>query len=120
MTQFDPSRSLEDIRQEVSCFAKERNWEQFHSPRNLLLAVVSEIGELADIVRWLGDECESIPDDKQDAWQDELADVLILLIRLADRSGVDLVQAFDKKFAKVHQKYPVDKFHSSNKKYDEI
>lgn len=119
MTHFDPSRSLEDIRTEVADFATERNWNQFHSPRNLLLALISEVGELADIVRWLGDECERIPDDKTDDWQDELADVFILLIRLADRSGVDLVQAFDHKFAQIKEKYPADKFYGNSKKYNE-
>ncbi len=111
--------SLEAIRQRVSDFAKERDWEQFHSPRNLLLAVISEIGEVAEIVRWLGDDDPAIPPERQEDWEDELADVLILLIRLADRSGVDLSSAFEHKFKKVEAKYPKDKFYGSNKKYNE-
>ena len=118
MTKFS-SGSLESIRQRVSNFAKERNWEQYHSPRNLLLAVMSEIGEVAEIVRWLGDSEAGIPADKQEDWADELADVLILLIRLADRSGVDLVKAFEHKFKKVEAKYPVEEFYGSNRKYNE-
>ena len=118
MTDFKDT-SLEQIRQEVSNFAKERDWEQFHSPRNLLLALISEMGEVAEIVRWLGDEDPAIPEDRREDWSDELADVFILLIRLADRSGVDLVQAFEDKFKKVKTKYPVDKFYGSNKKYNE-
>lgn len=118
MTNFS-NLDLEQIRQRVSQFAKDRDWEQYHSPRNLLLAVISEIGEVAEIVRWLGDSDPAIPEDKQEDWEDELADVLILLIRLADRSGVDLSKAFEHKFAKVEEKYPVEKFYGSNKKYNE-
>lgn len=111
--------SLETIRQRVSAFARERDWEQYHSPRNLLLAVISEIGEVADIVRWLGDSEPTIPPDRREDWEDELADVLILLIRLADQSQVDLSAAFERKFEKVEAKYPKDKFYGSNKKYNE-
>ncbi len=118
MTEFKDI-SLEHIRQQVSNFAKERDWEQFHSPRNLLLAVISEIGEVAELVRWLGDDDPAIPEDKREDWADELADVFILLVRLADRSGVDLGQAFEHKFKKVEAKYPKDKFYGSNKKYNE-
>ena len=118
MTTFSEG-SLEQIRKRVSDFAAERDWEQYHSPRNLLLAVISEIGEVAEIVRWLGDSDPAIPADKQEDWEDELADVLILLIRLADRSGVDLVKAFEHKFEKVETKYPVEKFYGSNRKYNE-
>lgn len=113
------SRDFEDIRNEVAQFAQERDWDQFHSPRNLLLALVGEVGEVAEIVRWQGDHDPAIPVDKQEEWADELADVLTLLVRLADRSGVDLTAAFAHKLAKARAKYPVDGFKGSNRKYDE-
>ena len=112
-------RSLEDIRKEIAQFAHERDWEQFHSPRNLLLALMSEVGEAAEIVRWQGDREPPIPDDKRADWSDELADIFILLIRLADQSGVDLTTAFAQKLAKARAKYPVERFKGSNRKYDE-
>jgi dCTP diphosphatase len=112
-------RSLESIRREVAEFATERDWEQYHSPRNLLLALVSEVGEAAEILRWAGDADQTIPADKRDAWADELADVFILLVRLADRSGVDLATAFQAKLAKARAKYPIEAFKGSNRKYDE-
>jgi NTP pyrophosphatase (non-canonical NTP hydrolase) len=118
MTSFK-DLSIEAIRQEVSDFAKERDWEQFHSIRNLLFAVISEVGEAADIVRWLGDSEDKIPDDRREDWADELADILILLSRLADRSGVDLGAAFEHKFKKVAEKYPKDAFYGSNRKYSD-
>src|SRR3954467_7953027 len=93
-------RSLEDIRREVATFADERDWEQFHSPRNLLLALVGEVGEAAEILRWQGDASPAVPADKAEDWADELADVLTLLVRLADRSGVDLTAAFARKLEK--------------------
>jgi len=112
-------RSLESIRQDVARFAADRDWDQFHSVRNLLLAVVSEIGEVAELVRWVGDTEPAVPAERQGDWEDEIADVFILLVRLADRSGVDLTQAFARKLAKAGAKYPVDKFKGSARKYNE-
>ncbi|MEK7413083.1 MAG: nucleotide pyrophosphohydrolase [Planctomycetota bacterium] len=112
---FTP-RCLNDIRAECAQFAAERDWEQFHSVRNLLLAVVSEVGELADVVRWTGDTQPTITPDNRAAWEAELSDVFILLIRLADRSGVDLTTAFAKKLQQAREKYPVDQFKGSSRK----
>ena len=112
-------RSLESIRQEVAQFAQERDWDQFHSPRNLLFALMGEVGEVAEIVRWQGDNDPTIPADKREDWDDEIADVFTLLVRLADRSGVDLTAAFERKLAKARLKYPPDQFRGSSRKYDE-
>ena len=112
-------RDFEDIRREVAQFADERDWAQFHSPRNLLLALVGEVGEVAEIVRWQGDGDPAIPAAKREDWAAELADVLTLLVRLADRSGVDLTAAFAAKLAKARLKYPVERFKGSSRKYDE-
>lgn len=112
---FTP-RCLDSIRAEAAEFANERDWEQFHSPRNLLLAVVSEVGELAEVVRWSGDREPAITDANRQDWEDELADVFILLVRLADRSGVDLTAAFARKLQKAREKYPVDQFKGSARK----
>lgn len=114
------SRDLEDVRRAVQAFADERDWQQFHTPRNLLLALVGEVGELAEIVRWQGDADPAIPPDKVQDWADEIADVFILLVRLADRSGVDLTAAFARKIAIAGAKYPAERFRGSNRKYDEV
>ncbi len=115
---FSP-RCLESIRAEIQAFADERDWEQFHTPRNLLLAVMSELGEAADLIRWQGDADPAIPADKRQAWEDELADVFTLLLRLADRSEVDLTTAFARKLEIARSKYPTERFRGSNRKYDE-
>jgi NTP pyrophosphatase (non-canonical NTP hydrolase) len=117
VTGFSPD-SCEDLRRLVAAFADERDWERFHTPRNLLLALMSEIGEAADIVRWQGDADPAIPADRRQDWAHELADCAILLIRLADRSGVDLPAAVREKLAIAGAKYPADAFRGSNRKYD--
>ena len=119
MPQFAHHLTLEQIRQRVAQFASDRDWDQFHSPRNLLLAVTSEVGEAADIVRWQGDNDPAIPPERAQEWADELADIFTLLVRLADRSGVDLCTAFERKLAIAEEKYPVDQFKGSNRKYNE-
>lgn len=115
MGRFASHPTLEDLRRLAEDFATERNWEQFHSIRNLLLALISEVGELAEVVRWAGDASDPLADRRQD-WADELGDVFILLVRLADRSGVDLTTAFVEKLAKAGRKYPVERFYGSNAK----
>ncbi|MHC5067553.1 MAG: MazG-like family protein [Planctomycetota bacterium] len=119
MTAFSAEHSLEDLRQRVAAFADARDWQRFHSPRNLLLALISEVGEAAEILRWQGDSEPSIPADKRAAWDAEIADILILLIRLADRSGVDLETAFLSKLAEADRKYPADEFRGCARKYNE-
>lgn len=116
---FTNTTTLEELRQAAEQFATERDWEQFHSPRNLLLALVAEVGEACEVVRWLGDGGERIPAEKQQDWADELADILILLIRLADRSGVDLPAAFTRKLAIAAARYPAEQFRGSARKYNE-
>jgi dCTP diphosphatase len=118
MPQFS-HRDVEDLRATIQAFADEREWERFHSPRNLLLALMSEVGEMADVVRWQGDAEPAIPANKTQEWADELADAAILLIRLADRTGVDLAPAIERKLGIAGEKYPVDRFKGSNRKYNE-
>ncbi len=116
---WNPDIRLEHLRAAAEAFAAERDWEQFHTPRNLLLAVVSEVGEAAELLRWQGDADPAVPPERMQDWSDELADILILLIRLADRSGVDLGAAFEHKLAQAGLKYPADAFRGSNRKYNE-
>lgn len=102
----------------VHDFAAAREWEPFHTPRNLLLALTSEVGEAAEIVRWQGDREPAIPAEQQQAWAHELADIQILLLRLAEVSGVNLSQAFRDKLAIADQRYAVEQFKGSSRKYN--
>ena len=119
---FSESPSLEQIRGMHSKFCKDRNWDQFHKPRNVLLALVAELGELSELFQWKG-ECEVGLQDwtskERTALEEELSDCLIYLNRLADRCRVDLPKAVVQKLAKNEAKYPVDKVFGSSKKYTE-
>ncbi|GLK91052.1 nucleotide pyrophosphohydrolase [Pseudomonas turukhanskensis] len=102
-------------------FADDRDWQQFHSPKNLILALTGEVGELCEVFQWMSDadslSAATHPDIGQ-AVKDELADVLMYLVRLSSVLGVDLNEAVTHKFASNGQKYPVDKARSNSKKYD--
>ncbi|PRP72628.1 nucleotide pyrophosphohydrolase [Chromobacterium amazonense] len=90
-------------------FADERDWNRHHSPRNLVLALVGEVGELAEIFQWLGDDgTAALRDDpaRFTHLQEEIADVLLYLTRLAMVTGVDLDQAVRDKMVKNAIKYP--------------
>ncbi|CAL9051495.1 unnamed protein product [Musa banksii] len=101
--------SLKELSRKLEEFALERDWMQFHSPRNLLLAVVGEVGELAEIFMWRGEVAKGLPnweESDKEHLGDELSDVLLYLIRLSDICGVDLGEAALKKIVKNAIKYP--------------
>lgn len=88
-------------------FADERDWEQFHSPKNLVMALGVEVAELAEHFQWLTQQqSRQLDPAKKGAVEDELADVFIYLVRLADRLGIDLLAAAEKKIAANALKYP--------------
>ena len=122
----DPNYSqvvdLEELRQQVAAFAQDRNWDQFHSIRNLILALVGEVGELAEVVQWTNDDKmdELLKSGGRERLAQELADVLIYLVRVADKSGVDLAKAVSEKLAENDAKYPRDKARGNARKYTEL
>lgn len=100
-TIFKEDVSLNSLRHEMAVFANERGWEKFHTPRNLLLALTGEVGELCEIFQWRG-ECGHLcalswSEKDRVHLGEELSDVLLYLLRLADRSGVDLALAAKRK-----------------------
>ncbi len=122
MTNASPPSSLVDVGQLAAAlerFAAERNWAQFHSPKNLVMALTGEVGELSEIFQWMDEEPARHPDTAQ-AVQDELADVLMYLVRLASVLGVDLDAAARQKLEQNNRKYPVEKARNSSKKYDQF
>ncbi len=111
---------IDEIQARLADFAKERDWEQFHSPKNLSMALAGEAGELLEIFQWLTQEqSRNLPEEKMAELRDELADVTIYLIRLADKLGIDLFSAAEAKIARNKEKYPADKVRGSAKKYSE-
>ena len=111
---------LNRLREELRAFAAERDWDQFHSPKNLASALVVEAAELLEPFQWLTEDQSRNLDAKQRAAvTDELADVQIYLIRLADKLDVDLLQSVREKIVRNAEKYPVTKFKGSARKYSD-
>lgn len=114
---MDIAKLIADIRQ----FSEERDWRQFHNPKNLAAAVNVEAGELLEIFMWLtAEQSRQLSEEKLQATRDEIGDVLICLLNLADQLGIDAVEAATQKMAKNRAKYPVDKSKGLAKKYNEL
>ncbi len=113
--------SLRDLTDQLSLFAKERDWEQFHSPKNLASALIVEAGELLEHFQWLTEaQSRELPADKREAVAAEVADVLLYLLQLATALGIDPIQAAQTKLAANALKYPIDRARGTSKKYDEL
>ncbi len=118
MTNHEPLRELRD---RLRRFAADRDWEQFHSPKNLAMALSVEAGELLERFQWKSEsESRSLNPEELALARQELADVLLYLIRLADRLDIDLIDAAQKKLDINADKYPVEKSFGSSKKYTEL
>lgn len=115
------SSALNELRDVLRAFAAERDWDQFHSPKNLASALTVEAAELLEPFQWLTEEqSRMLSGEVLDKVSDELADVFIYLIRLADKLDVDLLSAASRKMSKNAKKYPVDKSRGSSKKYTDL
>lgn len=113
-------KDLDTIAQYLQEFAKERDWEQFHNPKNLSMALSVEAAELMEHFQWLtSDDCIGLSADKISAAGEEIVDVLLYAIRLASVLGLDLPAAIAAKTRKNELKYPIDKVKGSAKKYNE-
>jgi len=109
---------LESIKQRLAEFAEARDWDQFHSPKNLSMALSAEVAEIVEYFQWLTEEqSKNLSHDKLAEVETELADTLIYLIRLADKLDIDLLKAATSKIEVNEQKYPVEKAKGNAKKY---
>ena len=115
-----PLRTLEELRDRLRTFAAARDWDPFHSPKNLAMALIVEAAELVEHFQWLTEaQSAALPPEKTAAVADELADVLIYVVRIADRLDVDLFAAVSSKLARNEAKYPADRVKGSARKYTE-
>jgi dCTP diphosphatase len=106
------------LRDKLRVFAEAREWDQFHSPKNLSMALMVEVAELMEHFQWLTEaQSFSLAAENKVAVGEELADILLYLIRLSDKLGVDLQQAALRKLEKNAVKYPVEQVRGSAKKY---
>ncbi|MEE9309650.1 MAG: nucleotide pyrophosphohydrolase [Cocleimonas sp.] len=112
---------LESIKLRLREFAKERDWDQFHSPKNFSMALIVECAELVEHFQWLTDEqSKRLPENTRNEVSLEMADIFIYLIRLADKLDVDLLETVDRKMALNAEKYPVDKAKGLATKYNKL
>lgn len=112
--------SLDDLTQQLRDFARERDWEQFHSPKNLAMALIVEAAELVEHFQWLTEaQSQMLAPDRREPVAQELADVLLYLVRLADCLNIDLMDAAQRKLLLNAQKYPADQVRGSAKKAGE-
>ncbi len=106
--------SLEQLRQRLAEFASARDWDQFHAPKNLSMALIAEAAELVEHFQWLTEaQSRNLDQQRLGEVRLELADILIFLVRIADKLDVDLIKATTDKIAINEQRYPVDRVRGS-------
>jgi NTP pyrophosphatase (non-canonical NTP hydrolase) len=109
---------LDVLRERLRAFVRERDWEQFHAPKNLVMAMIVEAAELVEHFQWATEqESRELTAEKRAEVEQEIADTFIYLLRLADVLGVDLIDAAHRKMDRNAQKYPAEKARGRNDKY---
>ena len=112
---------LKSLKVKLEEFNKERDWDQFHAPKNIAMALSVEASEIVEIFQWMQEE-ESFELDtgEKERLEEELGDVFLYLQLLASKYDIDLLEAAKKKLAKNKEKYPIEKAKGSSKKYSEL
>ena len=112
---------LQSLRNQLRTFASDRDWDQFHSPKNLAAALAVEASELLEHFQWLTEaQSQQLPPEVLNEVRAEVADVLLYLIRISDKLGIDLIAAANAKIVLNAEKYPVEKARGSSRKYTEL
>ncbi len=118
---MDNNTTVYELKQLYKKFCDDRDWNQFHNPKDLAIGIVSEASELLQIFRFKNDnEINEVFLNKKDKIVDELADIMLFTLRFAERNDIDLSEAIKNKLAKNAKKYPIELAKGSNKKYDEF
>jgi dCTP diphosphatase len=119
MTRQTPD-SINALRARVTEFVEERDWAQFHSPKNLAMAMIVEAGEVVEHFQWMTEqESRNLNAEAKEKVGQELSDTFVYLLRIAEVCGIDLIQAANKKIDLNAKKYPIEKVKGSNAKYTE-
>ena len=112
---------LDALRTQLAQFADARDWDQFHNPKNLAMALIAEAGELVEYFQWLSpQQAENLPAETKAEVALEIADVLLFLLRLADKLAIDPIAAAEQKMKLNAEKYPVEKSKGNAKKYNRL
>ena len=120
MTQED---AISALQARIQAFSQERDWDQFHTPKNLIMAATSEMGELAEVLQWKNDaEAAEFLSTQygRERISEEIADIAIYLIRLCQKLDLNFVEILSQKITQNEVKYPVDKSKGSAKKYTDL
>ena len=121
MSMPNANDSLTHLSTQLAAFAAERDWDQFHNPKNLAMALAGEVGELVEHFQWLTpDEAASLPGDTREEVAMEAADVLMFLVRLCNKLEIDLGAACERKLALNALKYPIEASRGRATKYDKL
>ncbi|HEY8993633.1 MAG TPA: nucleotide pyrophosphohydrolase [Lacunisphaera sp.] len=123
MNPTDATTTFAHLKEVTAAFARERDWEQFHAPKNLSMAIAAETGELMEHFLWVSPEESKtlcLNSDKRGKIEEELADVIILSLQFANIAGIDVTSAINSKIAKNHAKYPVEKSKGRSEKYTDL
>ena len=111
---------MHELIKKIKQFRQERDWDQYHSPKNLVMALSVEVAELVEHFQWLTqEESRNLPDDKLDQVRDEIGDILIYLANLSEKLGIDPVLAAHDKIEKNQIKYPAETVKGKHSKYSE-
>lgn len=114
------SDNLDNLTKQLADFAKVRDWEQFHNPKNLAMALIGEAGELVEHFQWLTfEQSINLSPEKKQAVSYEMADILVYLLRMAERLDVDILKAVQDKMAINEQRYPADKVRGDARRANE-
>ena len=119
---MDSKSNINELKELVKKFCDDRDWEQFHNPKDLAIGISTEANELLSLFRFKNEEeMKEILDNpnKREDVEDETADIFFFLLRFAQMNNIDLSEALKKKVEKNNKKYNVEKFKGSNKKYSE-
>jgi NTP pyrophosphatase (non-canonical NTP hydrolase) len=116
----DAEFAIDRLKFAISAFAEERDWLQFHTPKNLSMAISAEAAELMELFLWCDGEASQNLDEKRAAFEEELADILIYALELANVTGTDVSGIVRRKMARNAKRYPVDLARGNAKKYDEL
>lgn len=120
---MDETVTLSDLKRHVKRFCDERDWDQFHGPKDLAIGVATEAAELLEVFRFKSpEECEQIMHmaESRERIADEIADTLYFLLRICQRYDLDISSELVRKMKKNEERYPVSKSKGSNRKYDEM
>lgn len=120
---MDSERKIQELKELVKEYCEKRDWDQFHGAKNLAIALSIEVSEILEHFRFKSEkEVEELFQNslKREEIEDEMADVLYFLLRMAQKYNVDLDEAFNRKMEKNEKRYPLEKSKGSNKKYNEL